>query len=179
MSDQPARLAYLLAQLEGGQISTADAAREVRGMTFPVSPPKTPYQLIEAAALRDIEMPEPGSFFEVWGAYVTGRITKAQYAALAEAAAEAMRERRVLVVVDLVRTAAGLPGHRPCGVVGDDQVTQAQRSARAERHVVVPALRHPVAGPQAVDRVRLAPVPAQRSERLVPVTDHVRHATTA
>jgi len=85
MADEP-RLKYVLAQLEEGHMSTAEAARLVRGMTFSAAPRKTAYQTVEADGVEDPEVPPDGSFFPVSLAYITGRINRAQYEALAQAA---------------------------------------------------------------------------------------------
>jgi hypothetical protein len=87
MADQT-RLEYVVEQLEGGHMSTADAARLVRSMKFPAKPGKTPYQVITADATEDPEPPEKDSFFAVSHAYTMGRITRAQYEALAQAASK-------------------------------------------------------------------------------------------
>jgi hypothetical protein len=86
MSDQQVRLESVLSQLHDGHISTAEAARQVRTMTFPPKPRLTAYQLQEAAGLPDPEPPEPGSFFAISDAYTQGKINRAQYEALYEAA---------------------------------------------------------------------------------------------
>lgn len=91
MSDQEVRLQAVLDWLEHGRITTEQAVARVRAMTFPVSPEKTAYQRLEDAAVGDPEPPEPGSFFAVSDALAQGRISQEQYAALAKAAAEAMK----------------------------------------------------------------------------------------
>lgn len=87
MSDQQGeRLEYVLTQLEEGHMSTPDAARLVREMHFPAPQAKTAYQATEADATGDPDVPQSGSFFPVSHAYAMGRITRAQYDALAAAA---------------------------------------------------------------------------------------------
>ncbi len=89
--DGEVRLQAVLDWLEHGRITTAQAAARIRAMTFPVSPPKTAYQRMEDDATGDPEVPEPGSFFAISDALAQGRIDQEQYAALAKAAAEAMK----------------------------------------------------------------------------------------
>jgi hypothetical protein len=91
VDDADVRLNAVLDWLEHGHITTAQAAARVRAMHFPVPPPKTAHQRIEDAGTGDPEVPEPGSFFAVSDAFAAGRIDKDQYAALAKAAAEAMK----------------------------------------------------------------------------------------
>lgn len=91
MNDQEVRLTHVLEQLIDGRISTADAAALVRKIKFPVRAPKTTWQRMKDDAGGDLEVPERGSFFPVSQAYMSGRIDAAQYQALAEAAAEAMK----------------------------------------------------------------------------------------
>lgn len=64
------------------------------------------------------------------------------------------------------------PPDWPGGVVDDDPFTQAERRLIAQHLVSVAALRCPVAQPETVDYVRLAPMPPQGAERLIPVTAH-------
>jgi len=91
MNDQEVRLRDLISQLERGQISTADAAAQVRTLRFPKPASKTAYQTMEADAAGDPAIPVKGSFFVVSQAFTAGRITREQYEALAKAAAEAMK----------------------------------------------------------------------------------------
>lgn len=91
MNDQEVRLTHVLEQLIEGRISTEDAAALVRKIKFPVRAPKTTWQRMQNDAGGDLEVPERGSFFPVSQAYMSGRIDAAQYRALAEAAAEAMK----------------------------------------------------------------------------------------
>jgi len=90
-SDAEVRLRAVLDWLENGRITTAQAAARVRAMSFPVPPPKTAHQRMEDAGTGDPEVPSPGSFFAVSEALAAGRIDQEQYAALAKAAAEAMK----------------------------------------------------------------------------------------
>lgn len=94
-TDQAVRLRAVLDDLANNRISTADAAAELRTMKFPVPPPKTIGQRI--ADSYETEVPPlrmGGSFNEVAQALVDGRIDLRQYEALAEAAAQAIREDR-------------------------------------------------------------------------------------
>lgn len=92
MSDQEVRLDHLLKQLEEGHLSTEDAARQLRVMTFPVKAARTNHQRWEDE-IGDPEVPEPGSFFAISQAYTEGRISRRQYEALAEAAAASIKAR--------------------------------------------------------------------------------------
>lgn len=89
MNDQQVRLNAILDWLSKGQISTEQAAARVARMHFTAPPDKTPAQEMEAAAIGDGDVPEPGSPFAISDALVQGKIDKAQYAALAKAAAQA------------------------------------------------------------------------------------------
>jgi hypothetical protein len=89
--DAEVRLQAVLDWLEHGRITTAQAAARVRTMHFPAPPPKTAHQRMEDAATGDPEVPPPGSFFAISDAFTAGRIDKDQYAALAKAAADAMK----------------------------------------------------------------------------------------
>lgn len=90
-TDQEIRLEYLIKQLEENRITPVDAAREVRGMTFPKTTPPTTWQRMSADATGDPEVPETGSFFPVTQAYTAGRIDRTAYEALARAAAQSMK----------------------------------------------------------------------------------------
>ena len=90
MNDQEVRLRDLISQLERHQISTEDAAAQVRTLRFPKPAAKTSYQTMQDDAAGDAPVPVKGSFFVVSQAYTAGRITREQYTALAEAAADAM-----------------------------------------------------------------------------------------
>lgn len=90
MSDQEVRLRALIDQLSRNQISTEDAAAQVRTLRFPKPVAKTSYQTVQDDAAGDAPVPPKGSFFVVSQAYTAGRITREQYTALAEAAADAM-----------------------------------------------------------------------------------------
>jgi hypothetical protein len=65
-------------------------------------------------------------------------------------------------------------GHLAGDVIGDDRVSQAERRLVMQRFAVIPALRGPGARFQSVDQVRLAPVPAQRAQWIIPATDRFR-----
>lgn len=90
MNDQEVRLRALIDQLSRNQISTEDAAAQVRTLRFPKPAAKTSYQTMQDDAAGDAPVPVKGSFFVVSQAYTAGRISREQYTALAEAAADAM-----------------------------------------------------------------------------------------
>lgn len=92
--DAEVRLRAVLDWLESGRITTEQAAARVRAMRFRVPQARTDYQRRQDAVNGDPEPPVPGSFFAVSEAFAAGRIDQAQYAALAEAAAEAVRRLR-------------------------------------------------------------------------------------
>lgn len=94
MSDQETRLQAILGWLEAGRITTEQAAARVRAIPFPVPEDKTAHQARREDATGDPEPPEPGSFFAISDAFAQGRIDQDQYAALAEAAAQAMKEHK-------------------------------------------------------------------------------------
>jgi hypothetical protein len=89
--DRDVRLSAILDWLEHGRITTEQAAARVRGMTFGVPEGKTVHARQQADVNGDPEPPVPGSFFAVSDAFAAGRIDQDQYAALAKAAAEAMK----------------------------------------------------------------------------------------
>lgn len=91
-TDQAVRLRTVLGDLENNRISTADAAAQIRTMTFPEPPDKTIGQRMEESYENEAPAPEqPGSFREVARAYVQGRISLRQYEQLADAATEAIK----------------------------------------------------------------------------------------
>jgi len=90
-ADQEVRLRAILDWLEHGRITTQQAAARVRAMTFPGPEDQTVHAQQYADFNGDPHVPEPGSFFAVSAAYAAGRIDEQQYAALAQAAAEAVR----------------------------------------------------------------------------------------
>jgi hypothetical protein len=94
-TDHAVRLRAVLDDLESNRISTADAAAQVRQMTFPVMPRKTIAEQMSESAESEMpaRLPE-GGFHEVAQALTAGRIDMRQYEALAEAAAEAMKVQR-------------------------------------------------------------------------------------
>ncbi len=76
-------LAQVLDALADGTISTQQAVRQVRRMDFPAHRP---------TRLGEDPVPDqPGDGHEIADAYHDGKITNAQYAALAEAAAGRVR----------------------------------------------------------------------------------------
>jgi len=89
--DQEVRLNAILDWLEHGRITTEQAAARVVRMCFPAPEDKTVYAQQHADVHGDPEVLEPGSFFAVSDAHAAGRIDQEQYAALAKAAAEAMK----------------------------------------------------------------------------------------
>jgi hypothetical protein len=89
--DTEVRLQAVIDWLEHHRITTAQAAARVRAMHFPVPPPKTAHQRMEDDVTGDPEVPPPGSFFAISDAFTAGRIDQDQYAALAQAAADAMK----------------------------------------------------------------------------------------
>ena len=80
--------------LEHGRITTGQAAARVARMSFPVPAEKTVHAQQSADVNGDPDVPEPGSFHAVSDAFAAGRIDQEQYAALAKAAAQSMRERQ-------------------------------------------------------------------------------------
>jgi hypothetical protein len=83
-----ATVTELLTQLENGEITADDAAREFAFVEWPDEPDR-PETLDEAEADPDPEPFTPGGFEEVSKAYADGRIDDATYEALAKAYAEA------------------------------------------------------------------------------------------
>lgn len=92
-NDQEVSLTAILDWLQSGKLSTEQAAAKVRAMRFPVKPAKTIHQQQHADYLEDPEPPQPGSFFAVSAAYAQGKITRRQYEALAQAAAQSIEEQ--------------------------------------------------------------------------------------
>ena len=62
--------------------------------------------------------------------------------------------------------------YRAGGVIPDDLIPQAHRREVPQRLMGVPALRRPDVRLRVADDVRLAPVPAEGDERLIPVAAH-------
>jgi len=89
--DAEVRLNAILDWLEHGRITTEQAAVRIARMSFPVPAEKTVYAQQHADVHGDPEVPPPGSFHAVSDAFAAGRIDQGQYAALAKAAAEAMK----------------------------------------------------------------------------------------
>lgn len=83
-----ATVTELLDQLEQGEISTDDAAREFAFVEWPEEPDR-PETLDETEGDPDPRPVAPGGFEEVSAAYSDGRIDDATYEALAKAYAEA------------------------------------------------------------------------------------------
>jgi len=93
-NDQEVRLNAVLDWLAKGRITTEQAAARIRTMKFPVPPGKTVFQRQQDDANGDPEPPQAGSFFAISDAYAAGKITHEQYAALAQVAAEAIRDQQ-------------------------------------------------------------------------------------
>lgn len=91
MNDADVRLNAILDWLEHGRITTEQAAARVRAMRFTELEDKTVHAQQYADLNGDPHVPEPGSFFAVSDAFAAGRIDQDQYAALAQAAAEAVQ----------------------------------------------------------------------------------------
>jgi len=89
--DQEVRLQAVLDWLEHGRITTEQASARIARMSFPVPEDKTVHDQQSADVNGDPDVPEPGSFHAVSDAFAAGRIDQEQYAALAQAAAEAMK----------------------------------------------------------------------------------------
>lgn len=83
-----ATVTELLAQLESGEVSAEDAARELAFVEWPDEPDR-PETLDEVEADPDPRPATPGGFEEVSKAYAEGRIDDAAYETLATAYAEA------------------------------------------------------------------------------------------
>lgn len=80
----------LLAALQNGTLTLDEVTQRFREHTWPGQSsalPKT-YLDLAAAAQQDPEPDVPGSFDEVTAAYDRGELSRAEYRALAEAAAE-------------------------------------------------------------------------------------------
>ena len=86
-------LTELIDALRDGTMTLEEVAQRFRERTWPGRPTPRPSSYIElaSAAISDPEPDLPGSFSEVTSAYDRGRLNRAQYRVLAEAAAEAMR----------------------------------------------------------------------------------------
>jgi hypothetical protein len=86
-------LTELIDALRDGSMTLEEVAQRFRERTWPGRP--TPrfssYVELATAAISDPEPDLPGSFSEVTSAYDRGKLNRAQYRVLAEAAAEAMR----------------------------------------------------------------------------------------
>lgn len=91
VSDLDVRLGAIVDWLANGRITTEQAAARLRDFPFPAPPEKTARQNQLEDANGDPEPDLPGSFSAVIDAFAQGRIDAEQYAALAQAAAEAMR----------------------------------------------------------------------------------------
>lgn len=83
----------LLDQLEAGEVELGEVVADFRSRTWPQTPRQEPKDATEVFArdLEDPEEPPEGSFGEVATYYSMGKIDDQQYAALATAAAEAMK----------------------------------------------------------------------------------------
>jgi hypothetical protein len=90
-ADQATRLDAILNWLATGRMTTEQAVARVRTLHFPPAPEHGVGARMTADAHGEVPVPPPGSFHEVAAAYAAGRITRPQYAALAEAATASMR----------------------------------------------------------------------------------------
>ena len=83
----------LIAALKDGSMSLDEVARRFRERSWPrrKKPAPATYLEMAAAAEEDPEPYVPGSFDDVLAAYDRGELSRAQYRALAEAAAESLR----------------------------------------------------------------------------------------
>jgi hypothetical protein len=85
----------LLAALRNGTLTLDEVTHRFRERTWPdqtTTPPRT-YLELAAAAQQDPEPDVPGSFDEVTAAYDRGELSRAEYRALAEAAAESTNDK--------------------------------------------------------------------------------------
>jgi len=85
----------LINALRDGSMSLDDVVQQFRERTWPTTKRPPPQDYLEMAA-RSEEDPEPdvpGSFDEVVAAYYRGELTRAQYQALAAAAADSIRAK--------------------------------------------------------------------------------------
>lgn len=89
--DTEVRLNAVLDWLEQGRITTEQAAARIRAMPLKSPPDKTDFAERAEDANGDPEVPQPGSAFAISDAFADGRIDQDQYAALAQAAAEAAK----------------------------------------------------------------------------------------
>lgn len=85
-SDKAVRLGAILDWLEHGRISLADACERVRRLELHKAPERSAGQVLAAHANGDIPVPDGSTFAEISHAYTSGRLTRAQYERLAEAA---------------------------------------------------------------------------------------------
>jgi hypothetical protein len=83
----------LIAALQDGSMSLDEVAQQFRERSWPRrrKPAPATYLEMAAAAQEDPEPYVPGSFDDVLAAYDRGDLSRTQYRALAEAAAEALR----------------------------------------------------------------------------------------
>lgn len=92
-ADAEARLQAIVSWLEHGRITTEQAAARVKAIPFPPGEPPTVHAQQYGDLNGDPKVPQPGSFFAVSDAFAAGRIDQEQYAALAQAAVQAMSSR--------------------------------------------------------------------------------------
>lgn len=83
----------LITALRNGSLSLEEVAERFRERTWPRTRKPAPASYLEMAAdaLEDPQPDVPGSFDEVTAAYDRGELTRSQYRALAEAAADSLR----------------------------------------------------------------------------------------
>jgi len=86
------KVSDLIAALREGSMSLEEVASRFRERSWPRTRKPVPASYLEmaTAAQEDPEPNVPGSFDEVAVAYRRGELTRAQYRALAEAAAESL-----------------------------------------------------------------------------------------
>lgn len=91
--DQTVRLGAILHQLANRQMTTQQAASRVRTLHFPAPPPRpTAAERFAQHVRGDIPVSKPGCFAEISAAFAAGKIDRAQYDALCEAAHQAMAD---------------------------------------------------------------------------------------
>lgn len=83
----------LLDQLAAGEVELPAVVEDFRGRAWPQNTREEPRDATDVFTReqQDPEEPPEGAFFEVAAYYSQGKIDDAQYAALADAAAEAMQ----------------------------------------------------------------------------------------
>jgi hypothetical protein len=85
-SDKAVRLGAILAWLEKGRITLPDACERIRSLGLGDGEPKSTHQVLAADANGDLPVPDGSTFSEISDAYTSGKLSRSQYEALAEAA---------------------------------------------------------------------------------------------